>query len=340
MSEEDLRRAVLRAAGHPPVPRARWPSGYGRSCQVLAEQYDGQAATSGRTPRHGAAAEVGTGQAARLRSGQGGHLHRGAGQAAGVTPPGWREAAGCYGEPGSFARWPTSSTRTRCRRCGRPRGQPRRPRRRRPGLIRRSGRTVGAGVARRGGVEPAPRPRPAGSTASVSTGIGAVNGSRRCRSPPPAGKNRCPGVMISPVRRGRHRELGWTPDRPARPTRSDRRRAAPPATRGSSPGQPVHQLVAPRPQSGSAARTKIALARSSSSASTSCSVGRRPRSTRGPGSRPAVGPATCGARIQPIRSPPQNALLAEPMVIASSCRRRTAAAYGPVEVELDQRLVD
>ena len=35
----------------------------------------------------------------------------------GVRPAGWEEAAGDYAEPADAARWPTSSTRPRCRRC-------------------------------------------------------------------------------------------------------------------------------------------------------------------------------------------------------------------------------
>ncbi len=41
----------------------------------------------------------------------------------GVTPKGWREAAGDYGKAGTFCRWPTSSTPDRWRRCGRTRSR-------------------------------------------------------------------------------------------------------------------------------------------------------------------------------------------------------------------------
>ena len=71
-------------------------------CQVLAEEYDGQAGNVWKDAETGARGEGLAGQAARLRSGQGRHLHRGAGQAAGRDPAGLARGGRQLRRAGSF----------------------------------------------------------------------------------------------------------------------------------------------------------------------------------------------------------------------------------------------
>ena len=135
-------------------------------------------------------AEGRTGQAALLRSGQGRHLHRGAGRAPGRDPPGWREAAGSYGEQGSFrsvADIVDQDSLQKVRETKRAAKAAKKAAHRPDQAIRSYGSAPvsGAEVA-----SIRAQARASRVTASVSTGIGAVNGSRRWRSPAPTAKNR------------------------------------------------------------------------------------------------------------------------------------------------------
>ena len=98
MSEDEFIES-LTTTGDPPIP-----GGHGQAHspvrQVLTEDYDGQATNLWKDARSGDEVRANLG---RLPGpGQGGHLHRGARQAAGITPEGWRTAAGYYGEPDTF----------------------------------------------------------------------------------------------------------------------------------------------------------------------------------------------------------------------------------------------
>ena len=222
MSEEDF---VALCSERPAIHR--FPGSMAKRvrqvCQVLVEQYDGQAANVWAGRRDRGRAEDGAGRAARLRCPRRPRS----------SPPCWASAAGCsrrvgarrpaaYGEPGRSSRWPTSSIRSRCARCGRPSRRPRRPRRpprRRAGLIRRSVPTVDAGVDGRAGPTASQARTSRCDRLGQAPRTGAVNGSRRWRSPPPAGKNRWPGSDDHALGGGRDHQPGARPDRAARPRR-------------------------------------------------------------------------------------------------------------------------
>jgi uncharacterized HhH-GPD family protein len=71
-------------------------------CQVLAERYDGQAANVWRDAATGAAVKSALASLPGFGSDKAAIFTAVLGKRRGVTPPGWQEAAGYYGEPGTY----------------------------------------------------------------------------------------------------------------------------------------------------------------------------------------------------------------------------------------------
>jgi uncharacterized HhH-GPD family protein len=71
-------------------------------CQVLVEQYGGQAANVWRDQPTGAAVKAALASLPGFGADKAAIFTAVLGKRRGVTPPGWREAAGYYGEPGTF----------------------------------------------------------------------------------------------------------------------------------------------------------------------------------------------------------------------------------------------
>ena len=71
-------------------------------CQVLAEQYGGQAANVWRDQPTGAAVKAALASLPGFGADKAAIFTAVLGKRRGVTPPGWREAAGYYGEPETF----------------------------------------------------------------------------------------------------------------------------------------------------------------------------------------------------------------------------------------------
>jgi uncharacterized HhH-GPD family protein len=71
-------------------------------CQVLVERYDGQAANVWRDAPTGAAVKAALASLPGFGSDKAAIFTAVLGKRRGVTPPGWREAAGYYGEPDTY----------------------------------------------------------------------------------------------------------------------------------------------------------------------------------------------------------------------------------------------
>ena len=71
-------------------------------CQVLVERYDGQAANVWRDQPTGAAVKAALAKLPGFGADKAAIFTAVLGKRRGVTPPGWREAAGYYGEPDTF----------------------------------------------------------------------------------------------------------------------------------------------------------------------------------------------------------------------------------------------
>ena len=71
-------------------------------CQVLAERYDGQAANVWRDAPTGAAVKAALASLPGFGADKAAIFTAVLGKRRGVTPPGWQEAAGHYGEPGTY----------------------------------------------------------------------------------------------------------------------------------------------------------------------------------------------------------------------------------------------
>jgi uncharacterized HhH-GPD family protein len=71
-------------------------------CQVLVERYDGQAANVWRDAATGAAVKAALASLPGFGSDKAAIFTAVLGKRRGVTPPGWREAAGYYGEPDTY----------------------------------------------------------------------------------------------------------------------------------------------------------------------------------------------------------------------------------------------
>jgi uncharacterized HhH-GPD family protein len=71
-------------------------------CQVLAERYDGQAANVWRDAPTGAAVKAALASLPGFGADKAAIFTAVLGKRRGVTPPGWQEAAGYYGEPGTY----------------------------------------------------------------------------------------------------------------------------------------------------------------------------------------------------------------------------------------------
>jgi uncharacterized HhH-GPD family protein len=71
-------------------------------CQVLVERYDGQAANVWRDKPDGAAVKAALAKLPGFGADKAAIFTAVLGKRRGVTPPGWREAAGYYGEPDTF----------------------------------------------------------------------------------------------------------------------------------------------------------------------------------------------------------------------------------------------
>ena len=71
-------------------------------CQVLVERYDGQAANVWRDQPTGAAVKAALASLPGFGADKAAIFTAVLGKRRGVTPPGWREAAGYYGEPGTY----------------------------------------------------------------------------------------------------------------------------------------------------------------------------------------------------------------------------------------------
>jgi uncharacterized HhH-GPD family protein len=71
-------------------------------CQVLVERYDGQAANAWRDAPTGAAVKAALASLPGFGADKAAIFTAVLGKRRGVTPPGWREAAGYYGEPGTY----------------------------------------------------------------------------------------------------------------------------------------------------------------------------------------------------------------------------------------------
>jgi uncharacterized HhH-GPD family protein len=71
-------------------------------CQVLVEQYGGQAANVWRNQPTGAAVKAALGSLPGFGADKAAIFTAVLGKRRGVTPPGWREAAGYYGEQGTY----------------------------------------------------------------------------------------------------------------------------------------------------------------------------------------------------------------------------------------------
>jgi uncharacterized HhH-GPD family protein len=71
-------------------------------CQVLAERYDGQAANVWRDAPTGAAVKAALASLPGFGSDKAAIFTAVLGKRRGITPPGWQEAAGYYGEPGTY----------------------------------------------------------------------------------------------------------------------------------------------------------------------------------------------------------------------------------------------
>jgi uncharacterized HhH-GPD family protein len=71
-------------------------------CQVLVERYDGQAANVWRDQPTGAAVKAALAKLPGFGADKAAIFTAVLGKRRGVTPPGWQEAAGYYGEPDTF----------------------------------------------------------------------------------------------------------------------------------------------------------------------------------------------------------------------------------------------
>jgi uncharacterized HhH-GPD family protein len=71
-------------------------------CQVLVEQYDGQAANVWRDQPTGAAVKSALASLPGFGADKAAIFTAVLGKRRGVAPPGWQEAAGYYGEPGTY----------------------------------------------------------------------------------------------------------------------------------------------------------------------------------------------------------------------------------------------
>ena len=71
-------------------------------CQVLADQYDGQAGNVWKDAETGAQLKAALAKLPGFGPDKAAIFTAVLGKLRGVTPPGWREAAGRYGEPGTF----------------------------------------------------------------------------------------------------------------------------------------------------------------------------------------------------------------------------------------------
>jgi len=71
-------------------------------CQVLVERYDGQAANVWRDQPTGAAVKTALASLPGFGADKAAIFTAVLGKRRGVTPPGWQEAAGYYGEPGTY----------------------------------------------------------------------------------------------------------------------------------------------------------------------------------------------------------------------------------------------
>jgi uncharacterized HhH-GPD family protein len=73
-----------------------------QACQVLVERYDGQAANVWRDQPTGAAVKAALAKLPGFGPDKAAIFTAVLGKRRGVTPPGWQEAAGYYGEPDTF----------------------------------------------------------------------------------------------------------------------------------------------------------------------------------------------------------------------------------------------
>ncbi len=71
-------------------------------CQVLADEYDGQAGNVWKDAETGVEVKAALARLPGFGPDKAAIFTAVLGKLRGVTPPGWREAAGSYGEPGSF----------------------------------------------------------------------------------------------------------------------------------------------------------------------------------------------------------------------------------------------